>query len=188
MSFSAVITSHANPLGLAHTIGMLTYQSVLPTEIIVLASDTHLWNLQEDFPEVRLWIPCENKEDWGHEKRALGLTHAEGEFCGFFNDDDEYHDEYLEHMLNAVEGKDVAYCNWTEHNDALRNCDFQMADSTAGNFVFRTSLGRKVGYTDRVYEADGHFINKLRDATTPDRIAKIDKVLYYHNKGVRSDG
>lgn len=157
-------------------LGVLRYQTRPPDETVVLASGIHLARLREDFPDV-LFFAERDMEDWGHDKRAKGLRLAQGKYVGFFNDDDLYDRQYIEKMLAAVEegGHDAAFCNWNEYP----NCEFRLCSSTAGNFIVRTDLGREVGYTDRVYEADGLFINALVDAGA--RVTKVEETLYTHN-------
>lgn len=152
---------------------MLLSQS--PEEIICLASDTDLDPLKKDFPDV-LFCHQQNRNDWGHEKRAAGLDLAQGEWVGFFNDDDSYSPEYLSRMLDQTEGADVVYCAWSTYP----NCTFNYGSSTSGNFIVRSDFARGVGWTSRRYEADGDFIESLNEAGA--RVKRIDDVIYKHNQ------
>lgn len=155
-------------------LGNLMYQTRPPDEIIVLVSDPgDLEELKEDFPLVTFHLE-ENRNDWGHEKRAKGLELANGEWVGFFNDDDSYSEQYLEKMLEDPDA-DVVYCSW----NTIPSCDFRLGSSTSGNYIVRTELARRVGYSDRHYEADGTFINALR--STARKIVRVSDLLYHHN-------
>lgn len=175
MTFSAIVCCHAQDP--ASILGNLIYQTRPPDEIVVMHSDTEdIPRLKELFPTVK-FVLQENKNDWGHDKRAKGIEAAACEYLGFFNADDSYAGDYLEKMLGAASehGADVVYCDWS----GIADCAFQTCSSTAGNFIVRTSLARKVGYRDREYVADGTFINDIAKET--DAIVKVREVLYFHN-------
>lgn len=177
MSFSAVVVSHANETGLRKMLGNLMYQTRKPDETLVLVSGVPahvLAELAEDFPHAT-FRACEDRQDWGHEKRSQGLALASKEWVGFFNDDDSYSQQYLEKMLAAGENADAVYCGW----NTIRRPDFRLCSSTSGNFIVRTALAKAVGYTSRAYEADGHFIDGLVAAGA--RPVFVDELLYAHN-------
>jgi GT2 family glycosyltransferase len=175
MTFTAIVTSHANPSGLRTILGCLRYQTEPPDETIVLCSDTpDVLRLREDFPEAQ-FLERPNLNDWGHAKRAEGLELAEGDWVGFFNDDDSYTPDYIEKMLARTVDADVVYCGWNTHP----GCTFNYGSSTSGNYIVRATLGRKVGYTSRRYEADGDFIEALNTAGA--RVYRVGEVLYHHN-------
>lgn len=175
-SFTAVVTSHANATGLRHMLGQLRYQTRPPDETLVFCSDTpDVARLREEFPEAEI-LERPNMDDWGHAKRAEGLERASRRWVGFFNDDDSYHRGYIEAMLNAATIANVgaAWCDW----NGKPGCGFALNESTSGNFIVRTDVAREAGYTDRVYEADGLFINKVAALTTA---VKVRDGLYQHN-------
>lgn len=177
-TFTAVVVSHHNNRGLRAILGNLMYQTVPPDETIALMSNTGaVMRLREDFPHVN-FLEQENREDWGHDKRATGLQMATQDYVGFFNDDDSYANDYLEKMLTrAAEGNDVVYCAW----NTIPGCHFGMASSTSGNFIFRREVGLEAGYSSREYAADGHFIEALNSVTG--KISKVGEILYFHNVG-----
>lgn len=160
------------------------YQTRKPDETLVLVSGVPsrvLSEMAEDFPHAR-FLACEDRNDWGHEKRAEGLALASSEYVGWFNDDDSYELTYIEKMLEAIDGHDIAFCSWNR----VPNCEFTLGSSTSGNFIVRTGLARAVGYpTDRdeegrlAYESDGRFINAL--ARSGMVAPKVREVLYHHN-------
>jgi hypothetical protein len=174
VTFTAVVVSHANEPGLRSILGCLRYQTRPPDETIALCSNTRLPDLREDFPDVT-FLAVENQNDWGHEKRATGLAAASCDWVGFFNDDDSYSLDYLERMLAEAAEADAVFCEWNENP----GCDFHIYRSTAGNFIVRAALAKKVGWRSRVYEADGHFIEALNAAGA--RVVKVPELLYHHN-------
>lgn len=174
MTFTAVVTGHGNDMGLRVMLGNIRYQTRPPDETIALVSGLPLDDLREDFQDVR-FVRCEDMHDWGHSKRAHGIELATEDWVGFFNDDDSYRDDYLEKMLAQTDDNDVVFCEWNE-NPA---CTFALYRSTAGNFIVRTEIARRVGWTSRVYEADGHFIEAVKASGA--RIAKVQDLLYFHN-------
>lgn len=175
MTFTAVVTAHDHDP--RKILGNLRYQTRKPDEVILLCSGDcgDMVRLREDFPEAQL-VLTSDKQDWGHDKRALGLGMAEGEAVGFFNADDSYELTYVEKMMAEIEaGADAVYCSWS----GIPDCTFNCCSSTSGNFIVRTGLARAVGYTQRDYCADGAFINAIRDNAT--HVARVDDLLYHHN-------
>lgn len=175
MTFTAVVVSHANEPGLRRMLGCLRYQTRPPDEVLVFCSDTRdLARLREDFPEAT-FSEQPDLADWGHDKRATGLAQAGSEWVGFFNDDDDYDRHYIEQMLAEGSAADVVFCEWNENP----GCEFRLYQSTAGNFIVRSNLGRAVGWAGRDYEADGRFIEALNSARA--RVVKVADRLYTHN-------
>lgn len=175
MTFTAVVTAHDHDP--RKILGNLRYQTRKPDEVLLLCSGDcgDMARLREDFPEVEVW-QTENFNDWGHAKRSWGVKFARGEALGFFNADDSYDVTYVELMMAAIEGgADVAYCSW----NTIPRCEFRAGSSTSGNFVVRTGLARSVGYADRHYEADGAFIEKVREHSV--HVVRVDDILYFHN-------
>lgn len=174
MTFTAVVTAHAHDP--SKILGNLIYQTRKPDEILCIYSDvSDIPRLVRDFGHVVEFIDDQNMNDWGHQKRALGLELALFDAVGFFNADDSYDSRYVELMMARLEdGADVAYCAW-----GIRDCTFAGCSSTSGNFVVRTDLARFAGWTDRDYSADAHFINRV--AQIAHRVDRVDEVLYFHN-------
>lgn len=158
-------------------------QTHKPDEILVFVSAEHqAIELRSDDPTVHLYAVA-NKNDWGHEKRALGLRLATSDAIGWWNHDDEYEPTFVEQMMSALEdGADVAYCNWShggKGQNVNHDCGFYGGNSTSGNWLGRTGLIRSGGYPWRDYSADAHLINAV--AATKPLIVKISTPLYHHN-------
>ena len=176
-TFTAVVTAHKDESGLRRVISdLLTWQVRKPNEIIALASEIDLTSLRKEFPSVTFHEEP-NKEDWGHDKRAKGLDLASGDYIAWFNHDDSYNPDFIEQMMREAEnGADVVYCGWSGNS----NPEFKASNSTSGNYIVRTQVGRNAGYGDRHYEADGTFINRI--AALNPTIKFVNRVLYYHNE------
>lgn len=180
-TFTAVVTCHQRERGLRTILGNLLYQSRQADETLVFVSGVTqgvFARLAEDFPHATFFLE-DDRQDWGHAKRAAGVERATSSYLGFFNDDDSYDDFYVETMMEAAESAnaDVVYCAWNTYPD----CEFRFGQSTSGNFIVRSSLARVVGYpADRVYENDGVFIDGV--AAEADPIVYIPRVLYRHNQ------
>lgn len=184
-TFSAIVTCHEDVNGLRRMLGNLIYQTRKPDEIIVLASglDAAEWGeLTDDFAaHVDRVVACENRNDWGHEKRAAGIGLACKDYLGCFNHDDEYALDYIEKMMALAEAEDadVVYCQW----NGIHDCWFASGSSTSGNYIVRREKALEAGYTDRHYEADGTFIERLKCLGCT--VASIPDKMYFHNsKGV----
>lgn len=187
--FSAIVVSHANPGGCRHILGALLYQTRQPDEVHLLVSDVNhgfLVRMREEFePRFEIFkVHAEpNENDWGHAKRDKGLGLASGDYLGFFNDDDTYETTYLEKMLAAAErsSADAVFCDWNE----IHPCSFAHSSSNSGNFIVRREVALEAGWTERCYDADGLFIERVREM--PTIVVHVPEILYFHNAGVRDD-
>lgn len=175
-TFTAIVTAHADAAGMEYTIRALLAQSRKPDEIIVLASDIDCSVARERYPEVRFYKEP-NLNDWGHDKRAKGLDMATSDYTGWFNHDDSYDPHYIAEMMWQAElGHDVVYCGWSKKS----NPEFKLASSTSGNYIVKRDVALKAGYTDRHYEADGTFIDRIASITNS--IKFLPGTLYFHNE------
>jgi hypothetical protein len=174
MTFTAIVTAHAEDP--SRILGNLLYQTRKVDEIICICSEVSgLAKLREHFPSV-VFVETENRNDWGHEKRAMGIDLATSDALGFFNADDSYDIRYVELMMSTLEEEAVeaVYCSWNK----IPGCAFALASSTSGNFIVLRGTALRAGYEDRHYEADGTFINRVRAIA---HVARVDELLYYHN-------
>ena len=183
------ITTHDHPKLLHRVLGNFRYQTRRPDEILVYVSRSvdgpqyDLARFREEFPEARFWM-TEDFQDWGHEKRAMGIDQASSDYIGFVADDDEYVPEYVEKMMALLESEpnaEAVYCDWS----LGVGVQFQFGSSTSGNFFVSVDKAREVGWNSREYAADGEFINAVRDASSC--ILKVPEDLYHHNKYDRAD-
>lgn len=184
MRTSAIITSHDNYEGLIHMLGQLERQTLPPWEIIAIASDLKVNEQQADDLVDRCDLIVQpNRNDWGHEKRAMGVELALGDYLAFFNDDDEYSPAYLEKLAQEAEatGADIVACRWVSHlgaPDLAYLPEPRIGGITSGNFIVRTDIAKKAGYNGRQYEADGQFIEDCMKAGAT--FSAIEELLYEH--------
>ena len=158
------------------TIRSLMDQTRVPNEIIVLASDIDCSEAERSYPSVSFHREP-NLNDWGHDKRAKGLGLASSDYSGWFNHDDSYSRDYIELMMSEAEaGNDAVFCGWSSN----KTPQFRSSSSTSGNYIVRTSTAREAGYTDRHYEADGTFIERI--ASVAKSVKFVPRVLYFHNE------
>lgn len=185
MKVSCVVTAHADPDAMWRMVDIITQQSLRPHEVLVYASDIDLTALAGytfHHGTTTTFTVVENRNDWGHEKRARGLADATGDVVGFFNHDDLYAPTYLEEMVRALEdsGADLAHCTWTSHlsGNVPVVGEPRVGHITSGNFLVRTALAQQVGYLHRDYEADGRFIEDVM-ATGATHV-QVPSLLYTH--------
>ena len=158
------------------TVGALLAQSRKPDEIIVLASDIDCSVARKRYTGATFYSEP-NLSDWGHDKRAKGLDLATSDYTGWFNHDDSYDPHYIAEMMWQAElGHDVVYCGWSKDYTP----QFRSGSSTSGNYIAKVEVSRKAGYTDRHYEADGTFINRI--AAVAQSIKFLPGTLYFHNE------
>lgn len=175
-SITVVVTAHADLANFVRTLDSLGKQTQKPDEIIALCSEIDLEGIWQQFPWVRFYEEP-NLNDWGHDKRAKGLDLATSEYTTWFNHDDSYDPNFIQEMMEyASDDADVVYCGWSGNPKP----SFSHRSSTSGNYIAKTSYARTAGYTDRHYEADGTFINRL--AALSGKIKFLSKVLYFHNE------
>ena len=175
-TFTAIVTAHADEAGMARAVDALLAQSRRPDEIIVLASDIDCSVARKRYTGVTFYQEP-NLNDWGHDKRAKGLDLATSDYAGWFNHDDSYDPHYIAEMMWQAElGHDVVYCGWSK----AATPQFRHSSSTSGNYIAKVEVARRAGYTDRHYEADGTFINRIAEATNS--IKFLPGTLYFHNE------
>ena len=121
----------------------------------------------------------------------MGLQDATQEYCLITNDDNYYVPIFVDEMSKIVQfqNPDIIYFDMV-HNYKFEDLPNPVGYQTLiteprldridiGSFIFRTQLGKSIGFTDRSYKADGIFFEALSAATT--NIYKISKVLFVHN-------
>lgn len=169
MTFTALVITHNQPEGLAHILKQLSEQTRQPDQTVVL------WSGDEpEYQDGLTYMERPDFNDWGHDKRAVGIELAVGDYLGFFNADDSYEPDYLEEMLDP--DFDVSYCDWKE---VAAPVEFKLESSNSGNFIIRTEVARRIGWTGRHYQADGEFIDAV--SASGASIRHVPKVLYHHN-------
>jgi hypothetical protein len=175
-TFTAIVTAHADEKGMLRALGALLSQSRKPDEILVFASNIDCSYARKIYTGATFYEEPD-REDWGHEKRAKGLDLATSDYAGWFNHDDSYDPHYIAEMMWQAElGHDVVYCGWSK----IKDPEFASGSSTSGNYIVKVDIARSAGYTDRHYEADGTFIDRIYKLTKSIRF--LPGTLYFHNE------
>jgi hypothetical protein len=129
--------------------------------------------------------------DYGHSLRQWGLQESESEFLLLTNDDNYYTPNFLEEMLETLLSKksDIVYCDMVHShvmNDLPNPIGYQTLVTEEkfcridiGCFIFRTSLGQRVGFKARDFNADWTFFSDM--ISTKPKVVKLPKVMFVHN-------
>ena len=129
--------------------------------------------------------------DYGHSLRQIGLERSSAEYTLITNDDNYYTPNFVQEMIGEARKSesDVVYCDMVHSHiryDQPNPIGYQAFITKPhinyidmGSFIFRTDLGKKVGFKSRSFEADGVFFEELKNNT--ERITKVKKILFVHN-------
>jgi GT2 family glycosyltransferase len=175
---TVVITAHNTDV--EPIVTQVFEQTRQPQAIVIVMSDQFPDLLPEGFSsehEVTLVLD-RNRNDWGHHKRHLGLMLAETDYVTFWNADDSYDPTFLEKLMAAVEGNDVAFCSYVHKTGSTLGSEFRGCNSTSGNFLVNTRLAKEVDWFARVYDADAQFIDAVKARTN--RVIHVPEILYWH--------
>ena len=172
MTISAVVTAHKDRNQLLTCLKNLKKQTKQPDEVILFVSDMPI-----NFLEANIIVKDINRNDWGHNKRDIGLRLATKDYIVFINADDEYHVEFLEKLSQHTE--DLIYCDFESHlAGRIIESYPSMGTITSGNFIIKRELAQKVGWKHRDYLADGKFIMEIMEQQPT--YVRVPEVLYYH--------
>ena len=183
MRISVIITSHDSYDGLLNALEQVEKQTLAPYEVIAICSDLTVSEQQADDLMDRCDLIIQpNRNDWGHEKRAMGLELALGDYIAFFNDDDFYSSKYLATLADYAERRnaDIVACDFVSHlaPDGPNLTMPAVGHVTSGNFIVRREIAQSVGYSHRHYQADGQFIEDLIGKGA--KFIRVPRVLYVH--------
>jgi len=116
---------------------------------------------------------------------------SQQDFCLLTNDDNYYVPIFVEEIQKVIkrENPDIMYFDMV-HSYAFDHHPNPIPYQTLitepllyridiGSFVFRTELGKSVGFKRNDFFADGAFFEDMK--ATGARIVKIPKVLFVHN-------
>jgi len=148
--------------------------------------------LDDIFP-VSLVCTEQRYNDWGHSLREIGIKNCSTEYLNIQNGDNYLTPLFTRLLLEKAitENLDFCYCNIL-HNYPNVNFDgagpYNVLNSSPrqdhidiSNFIVRTELAQKVGFTDRSFGADGIFVEKLVKTFPAMRIGKVRSCLSVHN-------
>ena len=138
-----------------------TYKNL---EIIVICSNIPQKTLNEVSQNVTAIYEIKNMPEYlGHDKRSIGVHMATGKFLGFFSDDDDYSPKYIEKLVKAIKGRDLAFSWFTSrfwHNILIKTRP-KIHEIAGGCFLVRSKLAKKIGYRCIDFVSDGRFVEDL---------------------------
>lgn len=111
MRVTVITPTWNRPALLAHTLEAFHRQRVDDAEHIVCSDgpDRRARSLAAAWSAKYLELPA-TVGNYGHACRDEALQHASGQYVVMWDDDNVYHDDCLETLLNAAEGHDVGVC------------------------------------------------------------------------------
>jgi hypothetical protein len=132
--------------------------------------------------------------DYGHSLRALGLTHATGDYVLLTNGDNYYVPRCLEYLTEAMRetrADVILYDMVHSHNTpggrplpsyAYFQTDYSRYNIDMGAAIVRSELARAAGFRDLTHDGDQtYFEDVARVAGEHFRTHKIERVLFVHN-------
>lgn len=171
-----IVLAHAREDGGSQILDDLATQTRQPQEVLFYYSDM--------VPDIRPgigYMACPNLNDYGHEKRATGLQHAQGDYVTFWNADDRYHPTFIEKLSDLANqlAVDIVACDFNSHMGwPAMVTEPKEGRITSGNFLVAREKALEVGYNHRIYNADWQFIRELTEAGAT--FARLPEVLYDH--------
>ena len=129
--------------------------------------------------------------DYGHSLREIALMEATSKYLLLTNDDNYYTPNFIEELMPALESGnfDISYCNMIHSHMTYRSpspigyqplyTQTQLGWIDIGSFIFNTKLGQAAGFSDRGFDADGLFLERMMRNGA--RAFKIEKFLFVHN-------
>lgn len=199
MNLEIVCTAFERPTLLMTQLCSLAAQSLQNFKILVFHDgynaeiENVVSNFKRIFPliEVQFRYSALRYNDYGHSLREIALKESTSKYMLLTNDDNYYTPNFLEELMPAIEsgGFDLSYCNMIHSHKFLNPINpngyqplitgTKLGTIDIGAFIFKTSLGQKVGFVDKSFEADGYFFESLIKIGA--RAHKVDKYLFVHN-------
>jgi glycosyltransferase involved in cell wall biosynthesis len=140
------------------------------------------------------FIETKNRfNDYGHSLRQLIIDKCDTEFLLLTNDDNYYVPIFTENMMQCIkdEDLDVVLCNMVHSHvfpELPNPFGYQALEVEprrrrvdVGCFIFRTRLGKNIGWRDKGFEGDATFFEDLISQQPKPILGKISKVLFVHN-------
>lgn len=131
--------------------------------------------------------------EWGHPLREYGLQNriSDAPYITITNCDNYYVPVWVSE-INTFQNKDFIYWDCVHNHLDLRTADrqcgygllnskLQMDWIDMGSVAVKSNIATKVGFPFRHYAADWQFFEACLKDITPDKIEKINKILFVHN-------
>ena len=141
--------------------------------------------------DITYYSSSERFNDYGHTLREMALHRSSADYLLLTNDDNYYVPIFVEEILREIdnENPDIVYFDMV-HSHIMGDLPNPIGYQTLiteprlnridiGSFVFRTELGKVAGFTDREFNADGRFFERMLEFSP--KLKKIEKVLFVHN-------
>jgi len=131
--------------------------------------------------------------DWGHTHREIGLKKSTGKWSLITGDDNYYVPIFIERMKETIlenPESGFVYCDFVLDHPRKGICYNKYMDTKIkfthidiGSFIFKTDIGKKVGYKHKDFNADWKFVRRYRKRMLENGLkdVKIAQTLYIHN-------
>ena len=175
MTVTAVVIGHGDRAAISRTVLAMQQQQTRPPDEVIVCSCC----CSGPFAQTAdLRLSARHVDDWGHRLCAYGIALASCDRVWLANCDDQYEPTFLEEL--TARSADIVHCDYATHllDGAVVRSRPAVGFITRGNNVFNRRLAQEVGYHDRVYEADGLFIESLVAAGASHE--HVPGVLYRH--------
>jgi glycosyltransferase involved in cell wall biosynthesis len=199
MTLEIVCTAYERPVLLMTQLCSLAAQTVRNFKILVFHDGYNaeiervVAKFKDMYPniDVRFRFSDVRYNDYGHSLREIALSESSAEYMLLTNDDNYYTPNFLEDMMPALisGGYDISYCNMIHSHEFLDpnnpngyqplRTGLRLGAIDIGAFIFDTKLGQRVGFSNKSFEADGHFLEGL--IALGARAYKVEKYLFVHN-------
>jgi len=179
-TITAVITAHGSWTEVQKAVIGMIQQTRKPNKIIVYFSGI-AEDIEGEHKGIQ-YVRCEDKKDWGHDKRAQGLEECDTDYLVFVNADDDYDQQFIQEFMDCAEETDgdFIYGNFRSHlfKGSEINAGLACGRITSGCYIVKTSKAKEAGYNSRRYEADWDFIKGVIDIS--ESVFKIEGCYYTH--------
>ena len=131
--------------------------------------------------------------DWGQTPRSIGLKKSTGQWTLITGDDNYYVPIFIEKMKEEIEKNEnvgFIYCDFVldhprkgiRYNKYI-DTKIKFCHIDIGSFIFKTNIGKKVGYKHKDFDADWKFVRRYRKHMLREGLKdiKIKQTLYIHN-------
>jgi len=178
MKLTIIIPYYKTLIATKKLLNKLIPQLTNEVEVIVV-DDGCGENTLDDFPVKVIHLP---KNSGGASRpRNVGLDHANGEYIAFIDSDDMVSNDYVESILNALDGKDYYLFSWAWKNGQVINITNEPPhwNYSVWNCVYKKDLIGESRFNESlVIGEDRAFNEAVRHGTK----GIIPKVLYHYHE------
>jgi len=199
MELEIVCTAFERPAALMTQLCSFAAQTLQNFNIVVFhdgynsAIESVVNEFRNIYPQIQIKYRFSDNRynDYGHSLREVALLDATSEFLLLTNDDNYYTPNFLEELMPALKSRvyDIRYCNMIHCHKKYRShsplgyhplyTQMKLGWIDIGSFIFNTRKGQKAKFSDRSFDADGLFLERM--IANGARSYKSDKFLFVHN-------